>query len=116
MRLSGTNLLRLVILCLCAIFLTPISRPAYASSASHDSISITSETDKVNFPDSIDFQISASDSSTTITSATIFITFNTRGNEFFLNGGYQEQHAVTVSSGRSITTDWKEDTSGDNFH
>ncbi len=118
MRLSRTHLLRLVILCLCAIFLAPVafSRPAYASSALHDSISITSETDKVSFPDSIDFQISASDSSNTITSATIFITFNTRGNEFFLNGGYQEQHAVTVSSGRSITTDWKEDTSGDNFH
>jgi hypothetical protein len=104
----------LLFLCMSIASLVAFSPSALAASANantraSDPITITSQTDKINYPTSIDFHMSASDTSSPITSATIYIMFNA--------GGYQEQHAIAnLRPGRTISTLWHEDTTGDNFH
>src|SRR3989442_14484827 len=76
----------LLFLCMSIASLVAFSPSALAASANtntraSDPITITSQTDKINYPTSIDFQMSASDTSSPITSATIYIMFNA--------GGYQ---------------------------
>ena len=98
------GLLRLVILSFCAFLLYPIAftSPAYAAS---DPITVTAQSDAINFPKSIDFTMNAVDSNSNITSATIFIMYNT--------DGYRAPHNATITSnpGGSITALWHEDTS-----
>lgn len=112
-RVPGGRLLQIIPLFLCAfiVSLATSSPSAFAASTStkaNDPITITSQTDKINYPTSIIFQMSARDTSSPITSATIYIMFN--------SGGYQEQHAIpNLQPARAITTQWREDTTGNNF-
>src|SRR6185437_11164534 len=74
-------------------------------------ISITSQTYFIHFPDYIDFTINASDATSTIAKATISITFGPQQD--------QEQNSGTVNAkppGHSVRLQFKEDTTGDQFH
>ncbi|HVB61477.1 MAG TPA: hypothetical protein VNE61_09820, partial [Ktedonobacteraceae bacterium] len=63
MSLRLTLLMRSIVLCFCGVFFLSItvSLPAYAHTNS-DPITVTAESDTVHFPNSIDFQVSATDS------------------------------------------------------
>ncbi|HEY7416220.1 MAG TPA: peptidase MA family metallohydrolase [Ktedonobacteraceae bacterium] len=97
-------LLCLVFGCLTLSCLTPIYASAFANP-----IQVTAQTDQVNFPKSIDFQMTAHDAAGTLTQATIFIQFKGIDED-------QEQHAVTApEAGNIVTFHWHEDTTGGSF-
>lgn len=102
--------LRLLMLCLCGLFLllTAFSSKAFAAS---NPITITSQTNTVHFPGSIDFTMTANDRDLAITQATLFITFKDTP------GAVPEQDNVAISHpAKSITLRWHENTGGNNFH
>jgi len=108
-----------VVLCLCTLLLCspPIyrgdffPRPAFAAYAG-DPITVTSQTDTIHFPDFIDFDLSASDSSSTITQAIISITFSVPGDV-----NQEDDHTLAISRpAQSVTLHWHEDTTGNNFY
>jgi hypothetical protein len=75
--------------------------------AQSDPITVTSQTDTISFPKSIDFQMQASDISSSITSATLYIKFN----------GSQETHQISANPpARKVALHWQEDTTRDNFN
>jgi hypothetical protein len=89
---------------LALIFLTPIH-----AFTSVNTIDVTAQSDRVNFPKSIDFQMTARDTTFRLTQATIFIQFKGIGGE-------HEQHQVTTSSAsNTVTFSWHEDTTGNSF-
>ncbi len=74
-------------------------------------IAITSQSYFIHFPDYIDFSVSASDTASNISRATISITF----------GPTQDQEqdsgtAIANRPGHAVTLQFKEDTKGVNFH
>ena len=86
------------------IFLAPIH-----VSTSVNTIDVTAQSDRVNFPKSIDFQMTAHDTTFRLTQATIFIQFKGIGGE-------HEQHQVmTPRAGNTATFSWHEDTTGNSF-
>src|SRR5437899_6746637 len=92
----------LVILCLCVFFITPAAFSATAF-ASTDPIRVISRSDTIDFPQYIDFQVSAYDISSNITQALISITFNA--------SNYPQQHSMTISRpARNVTARWREET------
>ncbi len=58
--------------------------------AAANPITVTSQTDAVSFPKSIDFQVSATDFSSTITNATVFIKDS--------NTPYSTPHIVSITT------------------
>ncbi len=99
-----------VVLCLCTFFLLPMAAPrhAHAQTLSSGPITITSRTYSVQFPNFINFNVSANDPTSTIDEATIIIDMS--------EGGPQELHAVPVSrAAHTISLSWREDTSGSHF-
>ena len=101
-----------VVLCICILLLSSVvfPRPAFAAYAG-DPITVTSQRDTVNFPDFIDFDLSASDSNSTIAQAIISITFSVPGYE-----NQEDDHTLTISRpAQSVTLHWREDTTGNNF-
>lgn len=100
---------RILLVCfsLCAISLLASFAFSHPAQAASDPITVTSQTSAITFPKSIDFQISARDSSSPIVQASIVLT---------IEDGNQQQQAVTVSSpATSITLHWRKDTTGDQF-
>lgn len=97
--------------CLLAAMLAPVvcSAPALAASTSNP-ITITSESDTVHFSQSIDFQMSAQDSSAVINKAIIYIQYGPAGMD-----ESSAQHVVTITAGHTITANWVEKTTGNNF-
>ena len=74
-------------------------------------ITIKSQTWFTHFPDYIDFTVNAADTTSTISKATISITFGPQQD--------QEQNSGTVNAnqpGHSITLQFKEDTTGSHFY
>ncbi len=72
-----------------------------------DPITITSQTDTITFPQGIDFQLSANDSSSSIVQATIVLT---------VAGNNPQQHTLTVKPpARAVTLHWHKATTGDQF-
>src|ERR1700692_4694065 len=104
-------LVRLLLFCLAAGILAPavFAFPTLAFAASNP-IAITSQTDSIHFPKSIDFQMSAQDSSATITKAIIYIQYGFTG-----EGNYPSQGAATITPGHTVTAHWLENTTGTNF-
>ena len=101
-----------VVLCICILLLSSVffPRPAFAAYAG-DPITVTSQTDTVHFPDFIDFDLSASDSSSSIAQAIISITFSVPGYE-----NQEDDHTLDISRpAQSVTLQWREDTTGNNF-
>ena len=96
------NLLLLFFCCCTYLFL------AAPVKAAADPITIATHSAKVNFPDSIDFQGSAKDSSRPLIHATLYIKFNAET--------YSEQHDVDITPpGQQVTFQWHEDTSGKHY-
>ncbi len=110
--LSRRNRLSLLaVLFLCALLLSSVvvPRPAWAAG---DPITVSSQTDTIHFPNSIDFDLSANDSSSTISQTIIAITFSVPG-----YGNQEDDHRLTVSPPtRNVTLHWREDTTGNNFY
>jgi hypothetical protein len=95
------------ILCLLATFLVPLTSPQHAL-ASTNPITITSQSTADSFPDSLTFNATASDPSSNIVSASIMVNL----------GSYSgpENHDLTISSpGHTLSLQWKENTTGNNF-
>src|SRR5579884_357139 len=74
------------------IFLTPIR-----AFTSVNTITVTAQSNRVNFPKSIDFHMTARDTTFRLTQATIFIQF--KG-----TGGEHEQHQVTMPGAGNTAT------------
>jgi hypothetical protein len=111
MSLRFVSFSRPILLCFCGVFLLSFSFSSIAFAQSKGSpIVVYSETDTLHFPSSIDFQIQAADASSPITEAIIYITYNN------YSGAYPTQHVITFNNPQNnISTDWKENTTGDNF-
>src|SRR5437879_6042203 len=82
--------LRLLMLCLCGLFLLLIAFSSRAFAASNP-ITITYQTNAVHFPGSIDFTMTANDRDMPISQATLFISFKDTPD------AVQEQDKVTIS-------------------
>lgn len=110
MSLRLTNLLRSIILCACFSFLLSLLASPLASAHTHsDPITVTSESEVVHFPNSIDYYVSATDAAHPITQAILYVTYNEGQNTF------PAEHVITLSHpAYSITAHWREDTSSDN--
>ena len=110
MSLRRMYLLQLMLLCFCCLMLLPVAFSARVL-AYNDPITITSQTDAVHFPAYIDFTMSANDSVSPITQATIYIAYKE------LPNATPVEHTVTISRpARFVSLRWHEDTGGDNFH
>ncbi len=109
MSLRLINLLRSIVFCLCCAFLLSLFvSPLASAHTNSDPITVTSESDIVHFPNSIDYFVSATDSAHPITQAILYVTYNGAQNSF------PAQHAVTFSHPSfSINTQWSDDTSTD---
>lgn len=104
-------LLRLLLICLYSIVLLPIAFSTRHALAASDPITVTSETDTINFPKYIDFTLSASDTSSPITQAYIYIAFKER--PYAPSVEYQ----VAINNpAQTITLDYRADTTDNNFH
>lgn len=95
------------ICCLLTLYISPVA-PARQALALSGPITVTSQSYSVHFPTAIDFNVSASDSASTIVSASIVVSLNSRL-------GY-ETHPVTIDNpAQHVNLSFKEDTSGSNF-
>ncbi len=109
-RRARISLLRLLCWLPVAMFAPVVfSMPAFAASSTAHAITITSETDTVHFPQSIDFQMSAQDSNAIINKAIIYIQYGPD------SIGTSAQHVVSITPGHTISATWVEKTTGDNF-
>lgn len=102
--------IRSLLIFICCIFLafliTTIQSPR--SLAAANPITITSQSDTVSFPKSIDFQVSATDSSANITMGTVYVkdSYTT----------YSTPHIVNVTNlAHTVTLHSYDDISGNNF-
>ena len=104
-------LLRLLLICLYSIVLLPIAFSTRHALAASDPITVTSEIDTINFPKYIDFTLSASDTSSLITQAYIYIAFKER--PYAPSVEYQ----VAINNpAQTITLDYRANTTDNNFH
>jgi hypothetical protein len=108
---GNRHVILLAILWLCMLLLSSVAFPR-AVFAAGSSITVTSQTDTIHFPNYIDFEMSANDASNTITSATISITFNVPG--------YKQQllhNTVPIDHpAQTVALSWRQNTSGNNFY
>jgi Peptidase MA superfamily len=95
--------------CLLGLFLLPVAMPRHALALhSSSTITITSQSTSLNFPNSITFNVSARDTSSAIVSAEIVVDLQS------FNG--PETHVIPLRAPqRNVQLRWKEDTSGSNF-
>jgi hypothetical protein len=71
-------------------------------------ITVTSQTETLAFPESIDFRMRAQDSSSTISQATIYLRYN--------NDGYLERHDVPLQTAqKTIQATWHENTTSNYY-
>jgi hypothetical protein len=98
--------LLLILLCLCIFCIfSPFVAPARVFAATN-SLTVTSQSDKVNYPNSIDFQVTADDAGSNIIQATIFI-------QYVGEEGYQLQQQIKASPpANTVTFNWQENTTG----
>jgi hypothetical protein len=72
-------------------------------------ITVTARTQIMHYPASIDFSVTASDTSSTITGATLYLNVQIGG----ISGGTtSEQHSVTIQPAKTATLSYSEDTTG----
>jgi len=97
--------LRLLLILLCACLFSPFIAPMRAFAATND-LTVTNQSEQVNYPDGIDFQVTADDTNGNITQATIFI-------QYVGEIGYQRQQQVKASPPANVVTfNWHDNTSG----
>ncbi len=109
MRLRSLRLLRMLLLSLCVLCLVPITYFATAHAASN-AIQVTSQRDSVAFPKSVDFRISAVDSSSTIVQAMVYVASDDATHSI-----QNTPYAVTFRHAKTISIDYRDDISGNNF-
>lgn len=110
MFLRPTHRWRPLLACLGFCLLSLLSLYAFPPQAlaASDPITITSQTETVNFPRQIDFFLQANDSNNLITTATLFLKVDA--------GNAQEQHTITINPpSRTINVQWHENITGKNF-
>ena len=94
--------------CLLIFFLAPVTFHRRALALSTDPITITSQTNSVHFPNSITFNVNASDRTSTIVSATFVVNIHS------FEG--TEAHKIPITTPLHIVSlRWQEDTSGSKF-
>src|SRR5216683_7333459 len=109
MRLRRHYRSLLLALCLCTLLLSPAAFAPRHAQASSSPITVSSRTYIVNFPNSIDLSVSASDPIGMIVRASLDIDLS----EVNLP---PELHSVPIGKvGHTISTTWRENTSGANF-
>src|SRR5579859_194576 len=110
MSLRRFLLVLLLMFCLLTLFFTPLATPRHAQAFSFhasDAITITSQSYIVHFPNSITFNVTASDANSTFVDASITVNIHTDG---------AESHPVAFSGSlRTLHLTWTQDTSGNNF-
>ncbi len=98
----------LLAICLCTLLLSPAAFAPRHARASSSPITVSSRTYIVHFPDYIDLSVSASDPSGMIVRASLDIVLS--------DNSPQELHNVPIGTvGHTISTTWRENTSGANF-
>src|ERR1700730_12731270 len=111
MPLRRFFLISLMMSCLLTLFFAPLATPRHARALSHnanDAITITSQTYSVHFPDSITFNVSASDANSTFVSASIVVNIHS-------SAGVESHPLSIANSLRALRLTYKQDTSGNNF-
>ncbi len=111
MSLRRFLLVLLLMCCVLTLFFAPLLTPRHAQAFSpraSDAITITSQSYVVHFPNSITFNVSASDTSSTFVDASITVNIHTAASIV--------PHDVPISGSRHILSlSWTQDTSGNNF-
>ena len=108
MRLRRHYRSLLLALCLCTLLLSPAAFAPRHAQASSSPITVSSRTYIVNFPHYIDISVSASDPIGMIVKASLDIVLS--------DNSPQELHNVPIGKvGHTISTTWRENTSGGNF-
>jgi hypothetical protein len=100
-----------VTLCLCTLLLSCVAAPPTAFAAS-DPITVISQTDIMHFPNYIDFDINAKDTSGIITRATLTITFTVPN---YVNIPYNQTVPVDHPA-HTVALQWRQKTTGNNFY
>src|ERR1700686_3886184 len=111
MSLRRFFLVLLMTSCLLTLFFAPLATPRHAlalSNIANDAITITSQSYSVHFPDSITFNVSASDANSTFVSASIVVNVHS-------SAGVESHPIQIANSLRALRLNWKQDTSGNNF-
>lgn len=103
LRKGGHILCALLCLSACFCASLALARPAFAAS---NPIRITAQTDAMHFPSSVDFYVTATDASSSITQAAIYLTFGVEG--------YLEHDTISFTPARKVSLSWQENTSSDN--
>lgn len=109
MCLRSLHILRMLLLSLCVLCLVPGIFSATAHAASN-AIQVTSQTDSVSFPKSIDFHINAIDSSSNIVQAILHVASDDAANSI-----QNTSYPITFRQARTISIDYHDDISGNNF-
>jgi hypothetical protein len=110
-RTSTRPILLAVTLCLCTLLLPSAAFPHTAFAAS-DPITVISQRDIIHFPNYIDFDISAKDTSGIITKAAITITFTVPG---YVNRPYDQTVHVDHPA-HTVALQWRQKTTGNSFY
>ena len=111
MSLRRFFLVLLMMSCLLILFFAPLANPRHAQALSNnanDAITITSQSYSVHFPDSITFNVSASDANSTFVAASIVVDIHT-------NAGVESHPLSIANSLRALRLTYKQDMSGNNF-
>ncbi len=111
MSLRRFFLISLMTSCLLTLYFAPLATSRHAlafSTIPNDAITITSQSYSVHFPDSITFNVSASDANSTFVSASIIVNIHS-------SAGVESHPLSVANSLRTLRLTWKQDTSGNNF-
>jgi len=102
-----------VTLCLCTLLLSSVAAsPSPTAFAASDPITVISQRDIIHFPNYIDFNISAKDTSGVITRVTLAITFTVPG---YVNRSYYQTVPVDHPA-HTVALQWRQKTTGNNFY
>src|SRR5260370_744311 len=110
-RIYTRSILLAALLCLCTLLLSPVAF-AHTALAASDPITVISQTDIIHFPNYIDFDMSAKDTRSIITQATITITFTVPG---YVDQQYDQTVPINHPAS-TVALQWRQKTTGNNFY
>lgn len=115
MRRLNEYVFRVLMLVICSLTLSStlllmLPRSAHAATSP---ITVTAHSQTMHYPNSVDFSMTATDTSSNITSATLYISIQIGGIYGGSVGG--EQHTVTVTPAKTVTASYSEDLTGSSF-
>ncbi|MEO8970447.1 MAG: peptidase MA family metallohydrolase [Ktedonobacteraceae bacterium] len=109
MCLRSLSLLRMLLISFCTLCLVPSAFTSTAYAASN-AIQVTSQTDSIAFPKSIEFRISVVDSSSNIVQAELYIASDDSTKSI-----PNTSHAVNFKQAKTVSIDYRDDITGNNF-